>query len=165
MALALAKLNEIKADRHSSGYASSSSHVDKIGPSMDCIIRFLDDLYERKTLEAVSVLEGVPVDDLWAGTNEDINLRRVEKWNAVKSKMGEGYERNKQLLNQAFPTRPIDAIYKRCNHCQVVYVKPTGCDFGTICGNSVGGADSLPFTYEYVESKSFDIRADSSRGV
>merc|ERR1719412_414835 len=134
---------------------------------MDCILRFLDDLYERKTQEALAQLENVKVEDLWTDTNEDLNIKRVEKWNAIKAKMGEGYERNKQLVSQAFPTRPIDAIYKKCNHCGVVYVKPTGCDFGTVCGNSQGGADSLPFTYDYTETegnRTFDIRENHHMG-
>jgi len=167
MAIALAKFHEIIQARTASGYAKTSGHVDKIGPSMDCIMRFLDDLYERKSLEALAILEKVPVDDLWIGTDSDINERRVEKWNAIKSKMGEAYEGNKRLLSLAFPTRPIDAIYKRCNHCGVVYVKPVGCDFGTHCGNTVGGADSLPFTYEYTEqagNRIFDIRENHAMG-
>merc|ERR1719414_885250 len=147
------------------GYSTSSGSVDKMGPTVDCILRFLDDLYERKTLEALALLEDVSVDDLWVGTDEDDNLRKVEKWNAIKSKMGDGYERNKHLVNQTFPTRPIDAIYKRCNHCGIVYVKPTGCDFGTTCGNSIGGADSLPYTYEYVESKAFNIKEKAEMGL
>jgi len=124
-------------------------------------------LYERKTLEAVGLLERVPVDDLWTGTDEAINVRRVEKWNAIKAKMGETYERNKILVSQAFPTQPIDAIYKKCNHCGCVYVKPTGCDFGTTCGQSKSGADSLPFTYEYMEGSNarFDILEKSSMGT
>lgn len=165
MSLAILKFQEINKERQKSGYCGSSSYVDKIGPSMDCILRFLDDLYERTTLEAVAVLERVQVDELWIGTDEDINVKRVEKWNAVKAKFGEGYERSKQLINNAFPTQPIDAIYKKCNHCGIVYVKPTGCDFGTTCGESKGGKDSLPYTYEYVESKSFEIRENSVMGM
>jgi len=168
MTLALAKFNGIIKDRCNAGYSASSSYVDKIGPSMDCVMRFLDDLYERKSLEALAILEKVPVDDLWTGTDSDINERRVEKWNAIKSKMGEAYEGNKRLLSQAFPTRPIDAIYKKCNHCGVVYVKPTGCDFGTTCGNSKGGADSLPFTYDYTETagnRTFEIRENNHMGI
>lgn len=167
MALALAKFNGIIEARTASGYSGSGGHVDKIGPSMDCIMRFLDDLYERKSLEALAILEKVPVEDLWIGTDSDINERRVEKWNAIKSKMGDAYEGNKRLLSNAFPTRPIDAIYKRCNHCGVVYVKPTGCDFGTRCGNTAGGPDSMPFTYDYTEeagNRTFDIRENYRMG-
>lgn len=165
MNMAIVKFQEIVKQRRNAGFADKLSHIDKIGPSMDCILRFLDDLYERTTLEAVAVLEGVPVDDLWTDTDADINVRRVEKWNAVKAKFGEGYERNKILINNQFPTQPIDAIYKKCNHCGVVYVKPTGCDFGTFCGKSRGGKDALPYTYEYVESKSFEIRENSVMGA
>lgn len=82
----------------------------------------------------------------------------------LSPRRGEGYERNKVLVSQAFPTRPLDAIYKKCNHCNIVYVKPSGCDFGTTCGNSIGGQDALPFTYEYVESKSFHIVQNQKMG-
>merc|ERR1719253_674235 len=101
-------MTEITEERHKSGYTINPIYVDKVGASMDCIIRFLDDLYERKTLEAVSLLESVPIDDLWADTNEDINVRRVEKWNACKARMGEAYERNKNLVQMSFPVQPID---------------------------------------------------------
>jgi len=161
MVAAMAKFNETKAARALSG---SSVFLEKVGPSLDCVIRFMDDIYERKTLEALAVLERVPVDDLWINTEEAINLRRVEKWNAIKSHFGEAYEINKRILAQAFPTRQIDAIYKRCPHCKCVYVKPVGCDFGTRCGKSAGGSDTLPFTYSYEASTNrFDILESSSQ--
>lgn len=166
MVAAMNKFNETKKARVQSG---SYSFLEKLGPSLDAVLRFLDDVYERTTLEALADLESKPgavvrVDDLWTGTDEAVNVRLVEKWNAIKSHFGEAYENNKRILAQAVPTRPVDAIYKRCNHCPCVYVKPVGCDFGTHCGKTVGGSDMLPFTYEYdMRTNRFDIVESSNK--
>mmetsp|Transcript_324 Transcript_324/g.1123 ORF Transcript_324/g.1123 Transcript_324/m.1123 type:complete len:404 (+) Transcript_324:694-1905(+) len=165
MASALAKLNEVTTFRSAAGYSHDAGFVDTVGPTMDCVLRFLDDLFERMSLEALAQLEAVTIDELWSGTDADLGQKRVEKWNAIKSKMGESYERAKHLVSQAVPTRPIDAIYKKCNHCGIVYVKPIGCDFGTSCGASIGGQDVLPWTYEYVRGRGFSIVQNQKMGA
>lgn len=145
--------------------ATSSGYVERLGPTVDCVMRFLDDLYENKTLEALSALEGVPVEALWIETDEDVNVRRVERWNVCKAKFGDSYETMKRSLRQAFPTSNNTAIYKKCGNCGCVYVKPIGCDFGTHCGQSAGGRDIIPFTYEYDEGRrAFQIVERSGRG-
>lgn len=165
MNAAVQELQRVKQAREVAGFSGSSSYVDKIGPTMDCVLRFLDDLYERKTLQALSTLERVPIDQLWIGTDMDVNVKRVERWNACKAKFGEPYQRTKVLLQDYFPTRPIDAVYKKCNHCGCVFVKPVGCDFGTTCGKSIGGADTIPFAYDYNEERNhFRILDNSSMG-
>eukprot|EP00971_Amphidinium_carterae_P063616 1259022-Amphidinium_carterae.1 len=87
MASALAKLNEVTTFRSAAGYSHDAGFVDTVGPTMDCVLRFLDDLFERMSLEALAQLEAVTIDELWSGTDADLGQKRVEKWNAIKSKM------------------------------------------------------------------------------
>jgi len=157
MDLAIREVNKIISNREKTT-ATSSRWEDKLGPSMDCILRFVDDLWERKTLEALASLYDMEIDDLWLG-DDDENEKRVLKWNAVRSYMGEEYEKVREDILEIFPLKDTTALYKKCGYCQAVYVKPVGCDGPTICGLMPKGIkDDLQWTYEYEEEKAFIIQ-------
>lgn len=160
------EVEQIKRERLQ-GFSGSSNYVEKLGASLDCLIRFLDDLYDCTTLDALADMYNCEVDDLWASTDEAVNHGRVERWNAIKMHFAPEYQNMKKQIQRAFPDEAGAGVYKRCPYCMEVYVKPLGCDFGTTCGNSVGGADTVPYTYFYnsdtlefkVLSKTRDERA------
>merc|ERR1712087_348758 len=63
------------------------------------------------------------------------------------------------------PVNNADAIYKKCNYCGLVYVKPTGCDFETYCGKQSGEPlDIAPWTYEFDGVSKFDIIQQTKKG-
>jgi len=134
----------------------SITYGQQLDPTIDSIFQFLEDLFKCVSLEAVALLQNVKVDNLWMGSDE-VNQLRVELWDAVQCEMGDVYEYAKLRLLKKFPTRLTDGIYRRCNYCHMVYLKPVGCDFETICGNSRDGGDSLLYTYEYKKGESFKI--------
>ena len=148
ISVAQKEVERIKRERLQ-GFSGSSSYVEKLGASLDCLIRFLDDLYDCTTLDALAEMCNCEVDDLWASTDEAVNHGRVEKWNAIKMDFAVDYQDMKKQIQRAFPDEAGAGVYKRCPYCREVYVKPLGCDFGTSCGNSVGGADTVPYTYSY----------------
>jgi energy-coupling factor transporter ATP-binding protein EcfA2 len=123
MESALSELGNIIKERGEST-AGSSGFVEKLGPSVDAILRFLDDLFERKTLEVVGKVEGIKVDEIFSGTDETVNGNRVRLWNAVKNEMSFDYTRYKRKVFKLFPDRPENAVYKKCNHCPAVYWYP-----------------------------------------
>ena len=52
-----------------------------------------------------------------------------------------------------------------CPLCPSLPSKPLGCDGQTRCGNSVGGADILPYTYDYDEENTkFQIKKRTEKG-
>ena len=156
---------KIKKERMQ-GFSESSGYVEKFGASLDCLIRFLDDLYDCTTLAALAEMYECEVDDLWASTDEAVNHGRVERWNAIKMDFATDYQDMKKMIQMAFPDEAGAAVYKRCPHCREVYVKPMGCDFGTTCGNSVGGADTVPYVYSYnAQTSEFKILSQQDNNV
>jgi len=159
MDLAIREVTKIIAERDNNA-ATSSGYSEKLGPSMDCILRFVDDLWERKTLEALASILNLEINGLWLG-DEAENEKQVELWNAVRSFMGEEYEKVKESINVIFPLKQTTALYKKCAYCSAVYVKPVGCDGVTRCGKMPAGIkDDLQYRYEYEEEKAFTIQKD-----
>lgn len=156
MAAAQKEVEQIKRERLQ-GFSGSPGYVEKLGASLDCLIRFLDDLYDCTTLDALAEMCKCEVDDLWASTDEAVNHGRVERWNAIKMEFAPEYQNMKKQIQRAFPDEAGAGVYKRCPYCKEVYVKPLGCDFGTTCGKSRGGADTIPFTYTY-NRKTFEFK-------
>ena len=159
-------VTEIRALRER-GFSGSSGFMEKLGPTLDCLIRFLDDLFEHTTREALADLYGCKVDELWETTDEAENHAKVERWNAIKADFMQLYQDKKKRIQDLFPDQPGAGVYKKCPHCGEVYVKPFGCDFSTRCGNSAGAAaDIMPFTYEYCpESRTFKVVEAAQKGT
>lgn len=147
IAAASQEVEKIKRERLQ-GFSYSSRYVEKLGASLDCLIRFVDDLFDCTTWEALAELCNCDLEDLWLG-EEALWHSRVERWNAIKMYFAQEYQAMKKQIQKAFPDEAGAAVYKMCPYCKEVYVKPLGCDFGTHCGESVGGADTVPFTYSY----------------
>eukprot|EP00438_Fugacium_kawagutii_P013060 Skav235127 [mRNA] locus=scaffold3581:279199:281079:- [translate_table: standard] len=95
-------LEEVRRCREA-GFSGSPFYAEKLGASLDCYIRFLDDLFEHTTLTALAEMYGCQKGELFEGTDEAVNQAKVEKWNAVKAELASLYqEKKREIQNLVF---------------------------------------------------------------
>ncbi|CAE7229857.1 unnamed protein product [Symbiodinium natans] len=115
---------------------------------LDCLAHFLDDLFDDAVWRCVGQILKLPADELWNTIDPAMLNFRVEKWNGVRAALAKDYVSMRAALRQRYP-EGAEAVYKRCNHCRLIYVKPIGCNDWTTCGAPVHGSDVMSFHYCY----------------
>lgn len=109
--------------------------VDMLGPTMDCVIRFMDDLYDTQTQETLAKIYEVedPL-DVWSETNPFILNERANTMNAIKAELAPTLLNLRKKIQRSYPTSGASAVYRKCKNCQAIYLKPTGCNYIGACG-------------------------------
>jgi hypothetical protein len=165
--LAKARVQEAAAAREKAGVAGGNS-VDNVGPTIDCVIGFLDDLYETETMKALAKCYTTQVEELWIDTSPDINNVRVQSMNTIKQLLAPSLSHVRRKIVDSFPRCGEAVMFKKCPHmitgadgqlqpCGAVYQRPTGCDHLGYCGKKAGvaqdathnGVMDMAYVYEY----------------
>lgn len=113
-------------------------HVDHVAPTLDCLLKFIDDIYEETTHHALAEIFKTSVDELWTDTNEDILIEKVNIMNAIKKHLSQPVMESRKYVINKFPSHGESAVYKKCPYCGAVYMKPTGCNYLGKCGLKAG---------------------------
>ena len=134
----------------------TGNHVNKVTPTLDCIPRFIDDLYEQTTQETLAECYSESMEDLWIGTDAHINNEKVITMNVIKQQLASTLLGAQRMILQNYPTAREAAVYKKCPSCGAVYTKPTWCNYVGRCGGrgvpkdaSHNGSMALQFKYDY----------------
>jgi len=152
---AITELDQIVREREADG-SPNGKYEDHTAEKIDCLLRFIDDLLERSTCDALLKIYQTTLEDLWLH-DADENNSRVNTMNAIKQKLAPHLTIARRKIQQRFPVQGDAAVYKKCPKCGEVYMRPTGCDYLGTCGKKAGfkqdaghnGRMKVPFLYEY----------------
>jgi hypothetical protein len=134
MSAAIAKMNSAVAGREARG-AMGGNAEDLTVPTLDCISRFIDDLYEQKVHDTLAKCYDQEIEDLWLDDDADKINQKVNTMNVIKMKLARDLCHARKKLARLYPTHGYAAVYKACVRCGQVFTKPTGCDGVGTCGN------------------------------
>lgn len=132
-------------------------YVDKIGPQLDAINRFLDDLFDNKAQECLAKCYRTDLESLWADTDQVSLNAKGNGLNVIKIQLAPDLRAIRKLIAQNWPQESEFAMYKACPSCDMVYVRPTGCNYMGVCGKQAGikedeshaGTMNLKYAYDY----------------
>merc|ERR1711937_837968 len=128
MDCAMEEVDDAIAQRETHGEAGGS-YEDVLTSKIDCIINFVDDLFDKKTFETLALCYNLTLDTIWESTNEEVNNDKVNHMNAIKVELAPLLERVRTHIRDRYPNSGESAIYKKCLKCNAVYTRPTGCDY------------------------------------
>ena len=84
---AIETINKTVQAREADGSNIGGSYVERVGPSMDCFMRFIDDLFEKTVQETLAKCYDEKIEDIWISTDEHSNNERVNTMNVVKQQL------------------------------------------------------------------------------
>lgn len=112
--------------------------VEHVAPTLDALIRFVDDLYDQVTMTTLAKCYNVKTDDLWADTDVEILNAKVNSLNLIKHQLARSMKFTRNYIAERYPDGHGDAfagaIFKRCRDCGAIYQKPAGCMWLGTCG-------------------------------
>ena len=135
----------------------SGKRADAANASVVELIGFLDDIFERTAGCALVELLQIPAEDLRFASHEEVLNHRTKTWNSVRAMLAKVCWNMKAEIRHSYPQAIIEALYKRCNYCHQVYVKPyDGCSHYVTCpGYTAPNPKPMPVAGSSVKSGCF----------
>ena len=152
--------------------ATHGSHVDKVGPTLDVSNRFVDDLYEKTVHMCLAeCYEVSKPEDLWDDTDSASLNKKVNTMNVIRQRLAISLQQVRRKIISHYPVQGEAAVYKKCNYCGMVYVKPAGCDNIGECGGGGYKKDkdhpadmNLKLNYDYSEEHGLQLFDANQKG-